>query len=601
MSSRQSSEGYNPNVPFNLSYHKLSEAATYNPVELSHVNKRSTVKVFPMTGNQYSSDGQRVIRFSLPAIGFLDTLNSYMTFDFQAKSAAEPEYVGVVPENDTFADTDVLPLGRNKATKRHNGADVADSKIMFPNATARAVGDLPFGEGGAYPRHNPHPGARVVPPAGLAADTTAAKVFNLESCVMMGGHLCNSGAPFQRAKVLINGTTVEDIDGYNQLFIQLERYLQSADYGNSPAGRVNGTYLPEDGDWEMTRLWNTDYMGDPANNPYYFTRLPNRNPYKEVVSYTVNDSNYVARAGANIDGGNLQDYSDKASRWPPRNCSIQGLTDVHRGFEYVHQLKLGLMRLNRYLPLGYLGEVVIELHLGDANQVLYAPVADDIAGRNTPKYNLTNPVLHLEVLEFNAVYSQGFEKALNERSVYIPYSTFSHFTHYGAGGSAADLHISFRGRNVKSLITTIRGGQGWSKYNSETFITGRGGLTEYQVKIGPYQKPLDPIKVSPRRCGQAWAELAKTLYFLGDVTHDPMFNSNAWPEKQFMIGLDLERESGLYSGLDTASDATPILMHLESESVNAGLNANTSLTFDTWVHSQNVLILNGAREVSVEA
>ncbi len=536
-------------------FFKVSDSSVYIPEEFSHVQSRSTIKVLPQQSATFSSDGNRLIRLTLPSTGFLDTQNSFLSYTFKHDLGGE------------------------------NG---------------RAV---------------------------------------------MGGLFCSSGTPFHRMRLLIGGQTVEDIYSYNQLCNSLFRATAPKDLGDSFAGEELGFYGSAAGSYYTPRITSTT----PADTSTY-TRMmiedeASIEPYmylEGVADPTLLVGDLVNELNENFEdvdtikpvtvmredapGAIYRDEMRKHNFYKNRQ-----VVDAWNGREYYHTPMLGLLNNQRYLPLSHLGEVVLEITLDAAATVLksvqpqtyYAATDNGPATGNlmpqalsesvkitcNPKYTLEDFAYHIDILQMDDSYLMAFEASLAERSIHIPYVTSTHYSFPMT--SRNDLMLQHRSRNVKSLLLMPQVVGITNSIDHISFMSaGAVALQEVQVRIGAYQKPLQPITTettvgSGIKLSRAWCETMKALSLFGDINYCPAIDIGMYRHGAFMMALDFEREGGASSGIDTASESTPIVLSVKCDHPLVGQQKSYggvtlgNVQLNCYVIHSNTLIMSGAHEVAV--
>eukprot|EP01134_Creolimax_fragrantissima_P008236 CFRG8236T1 len=540
-------------------FFKVTDASTYTPEEFTHVQSRSTVKVLPQHGSVFRSDGSTLIRFTLPSTGFLDCQNSFLSYMFQSSTM----------------DKD---------------------------------------------------GNRV-----------------------MGGLFNTSGTPFARMRLMVAGQTVEDIRGYNMLNNTLTRATVPKDLSDSFAGEELGFYgsvnnqnhylpvyrHPVDDEPILVKYASDIYMADSDKDPTLTSGdlINNLNEAEPTEGSSVD--NPIPR---------YNQESEKCKR-PVTTRPIfkpRQRRDCQNGRTYYHNPMLGLLNNSRYLPLSHLGEVVLEITLDSYNTVIkeilpatYEAVSDpgetpelnkraletdasliptqqtdlNALATDSKFYTLSDVGYHVDILQFDDAYLMAFEASLAERSIHIPYVTCTNYTY--PLSSQSDIMVQHRSRNVKSMFLLPRvGGLTEASTHNSFMSAGARALAEVQVRIGAYQKPLQPIRTSSAVGGaldlsRAWAETMKALSLFGNVNHAPALDSKMYRYGGFFMALDFEREGGSSSGIDTASESTPIILSIKCDHELVGRTGEyggvkfNNVSVDVYVVHQNTLIMSGAHEVAV--
>ncbi|KNC76227.1 hypothetical protein SARC_11267 [Sphaeroforma arctica JP610] len=471
----------------------------------------------------------------------------------------------------------------------------------------------------------------------------------------MGGLFCSSGTPFHRMRLLIGGQTVEDIYSYNQLCNTLFRTTAPKDLADSFAGEELGFYGSAAGSYYTPR-----FTPDESGNGKRMELLNFSD--NSVLEYTVTegqrDNTLIAGDLINELNENFEDASTikMAAIWPEGedkgyfsdtikdrrifNCyKSRQILDAKHGREYYHTPMMGLLNNQRYLPLSHLGEVVLEITLDQASTVLKAykpknPALFSDAGLPGPdpgyhnqaitngvftpvaSYTLEDFAYHIDILQMDDSYLMAFEASLAERSIHIPYVTSTHYSFPLTQRN--DLMLQHRSRNVKSLLLLpqVVGLANSIEHNS-FMSAGSLALQEVQVRIGAYQKPLQPITtatgnlgglnepVSSVKLSRAWCETMKALSLFGDVNYAPAIDINMYRYGSFVLGLDFEREGGASSGIDTASESTPIVLSVQCNHPLVGNQKKYggvtlgNIQLNCYVIHSNTLIMSGAHEVAV--
>lgn len=457
-------------------FFKLSEPSTYLPPENSHVVSRSTVRVIPQTGSEYTSNGNRVVRIVLPSTGMLDTQNSYFMFGFN---------------NDTT--------------------------------------------GVWKPTPNPNMPENALPP-------TYGHVN--EDAFPVGGAKTNISALFQRMRILIGGSVVEDINAYNLIANMLFR-----------CGRTGGGV-----DQKSEVSW--------------------------IEAYST-----ASQAHSNL-------YRNKY-------------------YQFAHRPMCGLLNNLRYIPLAYIGELTIEITLEDPKVVYFDNRKNVDITKENYKYSINQFVYNADILQFDGEYVRAFEEAMITRGVHLPFDTFAHYKSTTA--NPGDVVINHRGRNVKNIFALMCEDVTVNSPDYCSLVPTWCGLTSYQLRIGAFLKPLLPVVVDRQHKAESFLEFLKSLTGFNrisaadvDVTADQWaapakkigkeaalaYDDNAY----FVIGIDLEREGQIASGLDTASEATPITLALTQDPYwnrDLCLPDYKSTHIDTFVHSAATLIISSPHEVTL--
>lgn len=435
----------------------------------------------------------------------------------------------------------------------------------------------------------------------------------------MGGLYCTSAAPFARMRLLIGGQQVEDISNYNTLHQALWRLTVPQDMADSLSGEQQG-YYGHDHKYQWIPAVNTLAIeGDAAND------ISLRDTFEDgnVPEFWCDKNIDITRAGMDYypshftdENGSTAGADDMPPFWPHK--AIQCLDAINKK-SYIHSPILGLLNNWRYLPLAYLGEMQLEIFLDDYDTVVRHNFAQGTAQPEVyyqstyDEYVLSDVCYQADIVQFDDMYLQSFEAALAEKAIHIPYNTITTYKQ-SINAMRTDLQLQHRSRNVKALFLYPRRANYIRDKRVNSFMSlGAQGITSCQIRIGAFQKPLQPIDSETNAAtgqsfinlAQAFAETMKALSFFGDVSHCPAVDTRQYRDAAFMLGLDLEREGGSSSCVDTASESTPIVLSLTSGHplVNGGQRTlgttNQGFDLDIFVHHENVLILQGPHEVVV--
>lgn len=272
-------------------------------------------------------------------------------------------------------------------------------------------------------------------------------------------------------------------------------------------------------------------------------------------------------------------------------------------YQFMHKPLNGVLNNLKYLPLAYIGEMTIELTLEDP-QTLYHDTRTNATKPDNPtySYSIRNFSYQCDILQFDQEYVQGFESSMLSRGINIPFETFTHYK--STVNSLGDVVINHRGRNVKNLWTFLRSSANMVG-GGPSFRSDRCGLGSWQLRIGAFMKPLLPVRCGDALQVESFIEFLKTLTGFNRVDNgDIDINAGNWGTSEpstnsfFAIGVDLEREGQIASGLDTASEATPITLSLTNDgAVTPPQGAVTHI--DTFVHAGANLIISSPHEVTL--
>eukprot|EP00122_Pirum_gemmata_P009443 Pgem_evm8s8721 len=244
-----------------------------------------------------------------------------------------------------------------------------------------------------------------------------------------------SHTPFQRLRITCGGVVMEDIQGVNVLEHLVHLTTGNDDLVNCPIGKTQGL------------------------NP---------------------------KAGAVAGSSHTADFDWTTDIGPASN-----------GYEFCWKPRVsGVLSNDKILPLPYCPELVIELYLDDATNVV-------LTDQGSCSYQVDDVKLNCDTVEFDSEYVSAFEASLNNSPMNWYFTTFSNFQQTVDGTS--DVVIGSFRTDLKGVYSVFRENTDIGSQQATSYKFKRNGVSEYQLSLGSMKLPLEPCS-----CSSA-AEQARSL------------------------------------------------------------------------------------------
>jgi hypothetical protein len=227
------------------------------------------------------------------------------------------------------------------------------------------------------------------------------------------------------------------------------------------------------------------------------------------------------------------------------NQTANGGTQPFR--RYVVNFAFGLFTQDKLIPLKFLGSAfIIELYLSTPDACIFSQVHG--ATGAAPTYQIQNPVMIVESLQFDSSYDASFLKGITSGGVPIKYASWHTFTSTIGNQTNISMIVQERSRSVKALFAVQR-------RMPETIFTDSHAMVfssatnanpqSYQWVIGMRYFPAAPVQMAStlsssfsNGAAEAFLEMQKALNIVGDYRLSTSVNVLRWAMPYVTITTD---------------------------------------------------------------
>ena len=276
-----------------------------------------------------------------------------------------------------------------------------------------------------------------------------------------GAALKNHGVQslFDRVKIIFGSTVVEDIQEANELINLVFECTSDENYRKNYHFTAEGVYGLDD-----TRLFEKNIYD-----------LSLTRPGLESL-----DDDYPA-IGVDPVPDDPDDFYDGLPR------------------DYNWTLNLsGLLSASKYLPLRYMGSMIIELYMAPNPEAIYSQkIGENPTSRlyhDRVFYELTNVNAEADMCTFDESFEKAAMDTIEKEGLKIHFQSWNHHSRNITSANVSDLQISERSGSVRGLIFCMKNsGDDQIVFIENQYHAHR--LEEYQFRIGQEMFPSQPIKV----------------------------------------------------------------------------------------------------------
>lgn len=552
---------------------KLPDMAVYGPGVAGSVKRKTLVTVPPIQGSEFKPTGQRVIQIFLPKNGFLNGVNSYLTFkhscDPCVTDPANPEARYQQPALSTSASNWIQRM-RIKVGGRIV-EDIDDYNVLHEIVKCTVVSQ-PFRDSlaGQCEGYEPEDDLlKQIEPCNVTESSLLPDT--------LPQYLANDGKFYDLGWTPAVGTI--NTQGYVGPKSGLNSHLRTSIIRGGVRVNVNRT-----GNVKTEDLDNDRYAGDADHTLQRWAREGRYYQIKLLSGFLESRRYLPLRFMPPVEIElTLADFQ-RSHVWAPATMQNYAVT-TNTGTEQSPVWTSATQDLESAVNNGISG-------LNNRGIVKASGVTGTYAeGKARPETAVANQTYRIEavnyvaeMLEFDETFYQAFEMSLAQ-GVTIPYTTFTNHVFAHTGGSA-DIQVAERVRSAKSIFAVMRRNKDLAYPAYPKFLFSQNGLDEFQVKIGTQYFPMQPIKVGEENgdlySGHRLLELSKCVAAMSDTTHAMTIDAQNHTEK-FIIGMDLDREFNRLSGLDTTK-GLPLYLNLKHRSTPVDTLAGKPCALNVFVH-----------------
>lgn len=248
-------------------------------------------------------------------------------------------------------------------------------------------------------------------------------------------------------------------------------------------------------------------------------------------------------------------------------------------YTYSTTLNLGLFKSDRYIPLGWIKGLRLEITLEQANSAFVSIDVDESTSFGSGYYTVSNIYLTAPTITFGGNFNSEFSQMLvDNNGISIPITTyFTSVNSISNGATSASVPISISCHSLKSIIfcmyETANAALATKRSISKRLYNA---TTQYQFRIGNRPYPTKAVQLGYFNPSEAMSEILKCYGCVNDLNNAPYaINREAYcyadvspadaveSTGKFAIGLDLETfnedSAILRSGLDVSHGEQIIL------------------------------------------
>lgn len=503
---------------------KLPDMAVYGPGVAGSVKRKTLVTVPPIQGSSFTPSGQRIIQIFLPKNGFLNGVNSYLTFQHKCPTTSDFEHAALSTSASNWVQRLRIKVGGRIVE------DIDDYNVLHDIIRTTVV-TQPFRDSlaGQSEGYEPTYVSKATDPV-IAANASALPDT-------LPQYTTDNGATWVDAsETTLNSATRNTIQTIRGgVRVNVNRSGNSGRVDSSMDSRYPGDALHTLQKWARDgRLYQIKILSGFLESRRY---LPLRFMPPVEIEITLADFSrshvWQPSRPINYTDGTIQDLVERRF-----NLSESKVTDLYlKGYGKDGSEEGSAART----------ETSIENKTYTIDQVNYMA----------------------EMLEFDETFYQAFEMSLAQ-GVTIPYTTFTNHT-FAHTGTSADIQVAERVRSAKSLFAVQRRNKDLAYAAYPKFLFSQNGLTEFQVKIGTQYFPMQPVKVDQSGYNDPYSgtrlqELIKCISTMGDTSHAMTANVANYTG-MWVVGMDLDREFNRLSGLDTTK-GLPLYLTLRHSSAS---------------------------------
>lgn len=522
---------------------KLPDMAVYGPGVSGNVKRKTILNVQPLQGTSYSPNSQRVIQIQLPKNGFLNGLNSYLTFSHKTPGNALNlnSYGG-------NAAAQVAAAGQTQETCEASGLSTSGSnwiqrlRIKIGGKIVEDIDDY----------NVLHEILRASVVTSQYRDSVAGQMEGYEpSWVPKMIESVGPGATGSDPQILISNTQCT-VTGVPVNRNRTGRWFLGQTDVHTAASGIN----PDETQhtlqrWGFTgKEYQVVLLSGLLRSAKY---LPLR--FMPPVELEITLADFV-RCHTWAPGRNNATVAGMYANATVNTFGVLGgavpanLGDAAAPASVAAGSAFRAVAAEICQPHGK----ITQPYMSGANPLLFpnapanAPSIELASEKKT--YEITKVAFVAEILEFDDSFYQAFEASLSQ-GITIPYITYTNHV-YSHTGTTSDIQIAERVRSARSLLAVMRKNGDLTHPPYPKFVFSENGLTSFQVKIGTQYFPMAPIELPTNDLysGQRLIELQKVISAMSDVSHG-MTTNGFNHETKFIIGMDLQREYDRLSGLDT--------------------------------------------------
>lgn len=306
---------------------------------------------------------------------------------------------------------------------------------------------------------------------------------------------------FERVEIKYGATHLEDINNYNLIVRPMSEWTATNNY-----------------DFDQTSI--AEGLGGVTTAPFY----PSTTGAAPTTPFAVGLSSIRQRYIQGIDGtgtGQTGTITNPTGGFGIRNTRRR----------YCVQLMTGLMQQRKLIPLKWMAsQFSLLITLAQPNKCIVAN-SDTATGAT---YSITNVNFIPELLEFDSSFDAYLLAGLKNGGMPIKYSTWRNYSSPVTQASV-NVQILESAKSLKSIFSFLKRTIPVLKwdYGASPFFPGAlNTLQSYQYRIGGRYYPSAPVQCGvgavPNGGGEAYMELAKALYTVGDYKLSSGTNAVSW-------------------------------------------------------------------------
>lgn len=310
---------------------------------------------------------------------------------------------------------------------------------------------------------------------------------------------------FSRARWTYGSMTPEDITKYNLIFRNITEWT-----GTSQMGSLDQTTINEGVGGCVVGAY-----GDGTG------------PASTVAGSLVNTRNAYIQG---IDNTTTTGFGNVPNLVTNTTSGLTGPTK-----RYTMALGLGIFVQGKLIPAKWMSGFNIYFSCASEVSCIYAQAHG--ASGTTPTYRLSNVVLLLDVLEFDASFDAVFLQGLQTSGVPLKWSSFHSYTYSISGQQNINISIPEKSRSIKSVFAVQRRAPEnlYTDSHAGVFTSSAGTLTSFQWKAGNRMYPSQPIPCSitvsssiSNGAAEAFSELQKALNIQNQYSLETAVNVLRW-------------------------------------------------------------------------
>lgn len=499
---------------------KLPDMAVYGPGVAGSVKRKTLVTVPPIQGSTFKPTSQRIVQIFLPKNGFLNGVNSYLTFTHRTTAEGGPwtEWPALSTSASNWIQRLRIKVGGRIVE------DIDDYNVLHEILHCSVV-TQPYEDS-------------------LLGQCEGYEPRGVKKCL----EICNS--------LVLPDTVPQSFDGANWVDVP----------SAAAAATANTLYVERNRAVRGGVAVNANRSGTDAGDD-----VANGNPQPADATHTLQRWGRIGKKyQIKFVSGFLESRRYLPLRFmPPVEIELT-LSDFARSHVWQPQRQGPAVAVN-IKPKALSTGISLDLPPVPIN----APAGQSLS---QVSYEITDINYMAEMLEFDETFYQAFELSLAQ-GVTIPYTTFTNHA-YAHSGNSSDIQIAERVRSAKSLFAVMRRNNDLAYPAYPKFMFSQNGLESYQVKVGTQYFPMQPVECtvpgnvalpgagSDLYNGTRLLELSKCISAMADTTHAMTVHIDNH-QSQFVLGIDLDREFNRLSGLDTTK-GLPLYLTLKHNTAQGG-------------------------------